>query len=124
MANKIISAKTKSSAKPKRKTKSSAAWVSAHDARKRAAGQKRVHIWIAAEHEATLRWYAQALAASKHGAPSGLVKAAAWTPIETLDNLSLYNSGTIYPEPGPLIGTVPLYTLEALAALMRGAVTK
>lgn len=91
----------------------------AHDSRKRAAGKKRVHIWIAAEHEATLRWYAQALAASKPGAPCGLVKAAAWTPVETLDNLSLYTSGTIYPEPGPLIGTVPLYTLEALAALMR-----
>jgi hypothetical protein len=124
LSKKIISTTTKSSPKPKRKTKSSAAWVAAHDARKRAAGQKRVHIWVAKEHEATLRWYAQALAASKHGAPCGLVKAAAWTPVETLDNLSRYTSGTIYPEPGPLIGMVPLYTLEALAALMRGAVTK
>lgn len=120
MANKIISAKTKSSAKPRSVTKSSANRVAAHDARKTAAGQKLVRVWVAKEHEATLRWYAKALAASKHGVPPiGVVRAAAWTPIETLDNLSIYNSGTIYPEPGPLIGTVPLYTIEALAALMR-----
>jgi len=121
-ANKIISAKTKSSAKPRRITKSSAHRVAAHDARKTASGQKLVRVWVHAEHAETLRHYAQSLNASRPGARAGLIKAAAWAPGGTLENLSEYTSGTIYAAPGPLLGMVPLYTIETLAALLQKGV--
>jgi hypothetical protein len=79
--------------------------------------KKRVTLRVAIEHEAALRCYADALNATKSANP-GHIKAAAWVPSQTIDELSAYTSGTIYANPGPLIGMVPLYTIEAITALL------
>lgn len=119
--DKIISAKTKSSAKPRRSTKSSALRVAAHDARKTEAGQKLVRVWVPSEHVAALRHYAQALNASRPGAKAGLIKAAAWASSEALDAITEHVPCTVYGAPGPLDGMEPLYRLEAIGAVLRGA---